>query len=268
MIHRKVLYGYRIQDGALKIVPEERQVVGRIFTLYNAGASYQRISDVLNRDKIPYCAEAPLWNKHKVKRLLENPRYTGKDGYPEIVDRDTFQTARHQSEGKIVRRQSPDAKSPVEYFAPYLRCVCGGRLTRLGGGWQDNTKLYLKCGACESSITMETTETVDEIVRQFHTHECPKQTDYVPSAEVIRLNNAINRGMEKPDSPEAVMALILQGATARYECCPEPQRCDDTDVPKEVDWRRFRQVVSHIQVTQDAVVTVQFKEDENLGKEP
>ena len=33
-----------------------------------------------------------------------------------------------------------------------------------------------------------------------------------PSAEVIRLSNAINRGLEQPDSPEAVMALILQGA--------------------------------------------------------
>ena len=166
-----------------------------------------------------------------------------------------------------MRRRSPDAKSPVEHFAPYLRCACGGRLTRLGGGWQDNTKLYLKCGACESPIMVSMTETVDEIVRQFRTHECPKQTDYVPSAEVIRLHNAINRGLEKPDSPEAVMALILQGAAARYECCPEPRRCEDTDFPKEVDWRRFRQVVSYIQVTRDAVVAVRFKEDENLGKE-
>ena len=33
-----------------------------------------------------------------------------------------------------------------------------------------------------------------------------------PSAEVIRLSNAINRGLDQPDSPEAVMALILQGA--------------------------------------------------------
>ena len=267
MIHRKVLYGYRIQDGALKIVPEEQQTVRRIFTLYNAGASYQRISDALNRDKIPYCAEAPLWNKHKVKRLLENPRYTGKDGYPEVVDRDTFQMAKNEIAEKNTGRKSSDDKSPLARLTPYFRCACGGKLARIGGKWQNGTMLYLKCGACESSITMETTETVDEIVRQFYTHECQKQTDYAPSADVIRLHNAINRGLEKPDSPEAVMALILQGAAARYECCPESQRCEDTDVPKEVDWCRFRQVVSYIQVMRDAVVTVRFKEDENLGKE-
>ena len=76
MINRKVLYGYQIQNGTLEIVPEEQRAVSMVFTLYNAGASYQAISDALNRQGIPYCREVPLWNKHKVKRLLENPRYT------------------------------------------------------------------------------------------------------------------------------------------------------------------------------------------------
>lgn len=73
MINRKVLYGYQIQNGALEIAPEEQRAVSMVFTLYNAGASYQAISDALNRQDVPYCREVPLWNKHKVKRLLENP---------------------------------------------------------------------------------------------------------------------------------------------------------------------------------------------------
>ena len=82
MTNRKILYGYQIRDGALAIVPEEQQVVLMVYTLYNAGASYQNISDALNRQNIPFFPEAPLWNKHKVKRVLENTRYIGKDGYP------------------------------------------------------------------------------------------------------------------------------------------------------------------------------------------
>ncbi len=74
----------------MEIVPEEQQTVKRIFTLYNAGASYQGISDALNQGNIPYSQEVPLWNKHKVKRLLENPRYTGQDDYPAIVDMEEF----------------------------------------------------------------------------------------------------------------------------------------------------------------------------------
>ena len=49
MINRKILYGYRIRNGILEIVPEEQQTVKRIFTLYNAGASYQGISDTVNQ---------------------------------------------------------------------------------------------------------------------------------------------------------------------------------------------------------------------------
>ena len=47
MINRKVLYGYQIQHGALEIVPEEQRTVSMVFTLYNAGASYQAISCLL-----------------------------------------------------------------------------------------------------------------------------------------------------------------------------------------------------------------------------
>lgn len=66
MINRKILYGYRIRNGILEIVPEEQQTVNRIFTLYNAGVSYQGISDALNQGNIPYSQEVPLWNKYSL----------------------------------------------------------------------------------------------------------------------------------------------------------------------------------------------------------
>ena len=66
MTNRKILYGYRIRNGILEIVPEEQQTVKRIFTLYNAGTSYQGISDALNQGNIPYSQEVPLWNKYSL----------------------------------------------------------------------------------------------------------------------------------------------------------------------------------------------------------
>ena len=66
MTNRKILYGYRIRNGILEIAPEEQQAVERIFTLYNAGASYQGISDALNQGNIPYSQEVALWNKHSL----------------------------------------------------------------------------------------------------------------------------------------------------------------------------------------------------------
>lgn len=98
MINRKVLYGYQIQNGALEIAPEEQRAVSMVFTLYNAGASYQAISDALNRQDVPYCREVPLWNKHMnivIKKMETDAEIKGKayvhwkswqEAYSGIVD--------------------------------------------------------------------------------------------------------------------------------------------------------------------------------------
>lgn len=167
MSKRKILYGYQIQDGALTVSSQEGAVVERIAMLYIEGLSYQKISDTLNKEQVPFSTEAPLWNKHKVKRLLENPRYTGTDGYPPILKRDVFQEVQRKIWAKTVNHQKQAApnvsKLPVE----------------------------------ELSVPAAT---------------------YNPSSEVIRLSNAINRALEKPEEPEEVISLILQGAAARYAC--------------------------------------------------
>ena len=95
-----------------------------------------------------------------------------------------------------------------------------------------------------------------EANRQIYAYEHPKQPAYAPSAEVIRLSNDINRGLEQPDSPEAVMALILQGAAARYDCCPEPiSEYENFDHLPKADWNHFRRVVSYITITQEHIIT-------------
>ena len=135
MINRKVLYGYQIRNGALEIVPEEQRAVSMVFTLYNAGASYQAISDALNRQSIPYCREVPLWNKHKVKRLLENPRYTGKEGYPILVEADIFQAAQEKTaallhlgaDDRFYSKAEADRKFGTAYTLPCATAaVLGG----------------------------------------------------------------------------------------------------------------------------------------------
>ena len=122
-----------------------------------------------------------------------------------------------------------------------------------------SSELHLKCGSCGSTITTDTDTVLTEANRQIYAHEHPKQPAYAPSAEVIRLSNAINRGLEQPDSPEAVMALILQGAAARYDCCPEPiSEYENFDHLPKADWNHFWRVVSYITITQEHIITVQF----------
>lgn len=86
---RTIPYGYRIQDGKLMTCQEEALVVRQIVSQYLQGLSYRQIANLLNQNQVPYSADAQ-WDKHKVKRMLENPRYIGADGYPIILDSQQF----------------------------------------------------------------------------------------------------------------------------------------------------------------------------------
>ena len=258
MTNRKNLYGYRIENGEMTVVPDEKAVVERVARLYLTGASYQVIADSLNKAGTPFSPQAPLWNRHKVKRLLENPRYTGAKGYPVILDENTFHAVqakiRAKTEGYTYKEKRPAIK-----LKDHLRCTCGGALQRVGGTIRRQDTLYLKCAACGIHVTILDEDLLAEVSRQMAEHSAPKEQPYAPNGEVIRLTNAINRGLEHPDAPEDVVALILRGVSARYNCCPTPTEQKNKHRLSEADLNRFGQAVSHITITGNLDVTVHFK---------
>ncbi len=258
MINRKNLYGYRIENGELTIVPQEAATVERIATLYIAGASYQTIADSLNKSGTSFSQEAPLWNKHKVKRVLENPRYTGLDSYPPILDEVTFQAVQAKIKAKTDGYTFKE-KRPALRLKDYLRCDCGGALHRTAGANRRKDTLYLKCDACGTQFAILDDTLLDQVSRQIAEYKRPADSPYVPSSEVVRLTNAINRGLENPNAPEDVVALILQGVSARYDCCPAPIEQANNYRLSGADLKCFGQVVSHIAITGNQDATVHFK---------
>ena len=260
MTNRKILYGYQIKNGDLTIIESEAAVVSRVFTLYIEGRlSYQKISDTLNGDHIPFGPETPFWNKHKVKRLLENPRYAGADGYPVILEQEVFDTAQSIIQGKTSNYKRTEDR-PVLRFKKYLRCgACCGRLLGTGGKGQNRNTLYLRCEHCGMQVALPDANLMDTVSRQLAEHDAPTEGTYIPSADTIRLTNAINRGLEHPDKPEDIVSLILQGVSARYDCCPAPTESETFNRPAEVDFKSFGQAVSHITITGENIVTVYFK---------
>lgn len=257
MTKRKILYGYQIRRGELVIQPQEAIVAKRIATLYMDGLSYQKISDTLNADGILFSQEAPLWNKHKIKRLLENPRYTGTDGYPAVIDGDDFQIIQSKIQSKS-EDQMRSEQRPALRMKEYLRCACGGSFHRTAGPSRRKDTLYLKCGTCGKQFKILDSDLLSEISKQMAEHDKPAEEGYVPSSETVRLTNAVNRGLERPEQPEEIVKLILQGVSARYDCCPAPTESDTFNRPAEVDLKRFGQAVSHITIS-DGTITVHFK---------
>ena len=79
---RKIPFGYQVQNGRINCQPEEAKFVRSIFSHYLLGSSYSQIADEMARQGVRYHQHTAQWNKHMVKRILENERYLGMDGYP------------------------------------------------------------------------------------------------------------------------------------------------------------------------------------------
>ena len=129
----------------------------------------------------------------------------------------------------------------------------------MGGTVRRKDTLYLKCGVCNARVAIPDEDLLAQVSRQMAEHDYPDEQLYVPSAEVVRLTNAVNRGLEHPSAPEDVVALILQGVSARYDCCPAPIEQENLRRPAEADLKRFGQAASHITITGNLDVTVHFK---------
>ena len=111
MKKRTVLYGYQIQHGDFVVVPAEQAIVKRIFVDYHRGGSYQKIADQLNAEKIPFYQGTGGCDKHKVTRLLEDPRYIGEKRYPALIDQKLFQIVQEEIKHKAAHCRKKDGQA-------------------------------------------------------------------------------------------------------------------------------------------------------------
>lgn len=77
-VNCKKFLGYtRDKDGNLVIVPEEAELVRRIFRLFLEGNSSYRIKEALEADGIPTVTGNTKWSASVIDRMLSNEKYMG-----------------------------------------------------------------------------------------------------------------------------------------------------------------------------------------------
>ncbi len=88
--NRNIPFGYCVINGKYDLNIAESQVVQKIFSDYIGGKSLKVIASEM---KIPYNTAKTVWNKNMVCRVLENKKYIGENGYPQIVEKHEFEQA-------------------------------------------------------------------------------------------------------------------------------------------------------------------------------
>ena len=121
MGNRKLPFGYQMRMGEIVRSEPEAKAVQDIFLQYTLGASLKEIAEQMSKTGPTYDT-GKSWNKNMVARILENPKYTGTDSYPKIVDITLFEAvaAKRQTKQRLPER-TPAQKA--------LRRICTKPLT-------------------------------------------------------------------------------------------------------------------------------------------
>ena len=72
------LYAYKkAEDGSLRIIPEQAEVVRKIFNSFLAGHSVRMIKDELETQGIPATKGGTVWSESVIRSILKNEKYCG-----------------------------------------------------------------------------------------------------------------------------------------------------------------------------------------------
>lgn len=78
IINYKHLYGYRKgADGKPEIIPEQAEIVRKIYDLFLCGTPIRGILEYLNANNIPNISGKSQWAKNAVNSILTNEKYCG-----------------------------------------------------------------------------------------------------------------------------------------------------------------------------------------------
>lgn len=130
MKKRNIPFGYQYRNGAITIQPQEAVVLNRIFSEYQNGLSLLEIASRLNDENIEYQTGVTGWNKSRIMRLIEDKRYTGKSGFPAIIDEDTHQAMMEIKAHKNTQHSTDRNHEIFHIDVPVVCPVCGSEMSR------------------------------------------------------------------------------------------------------------------------------------------
>ena len=265
-------YGYEEgEDGKPKIVPNEAEVIRRIYKSYLAGQSLRMIKDALESEGIPNAKGVPQWHPAVLQSILSNEKYCGdvlrqktfvedtiskrvkkntgqrpmyliQDHHEGIISREMFQAAQaelaRRNAGKAPsQKQAPTGRA--KYSAKYAlsdRLVCG-----------ECGSLHRRCVWTHHGKRREVWRCISRIdYASKYCHNSPT-LDEKPLQDAILA--AINSVMSRKES------LVQEISDAmRIELVPtdgEALSLGDIDRLIEDEERKFAELFASVQTNQD-----------------
>ena len=163
---RSVLYGYKCVGGNIECDNAEKIVVLNIFRMYSVGESLLKIAEGLNKQRVEYNSGVCGWNKARLARIIDDKRYTGRNGYPRIIDETLYENSRKLKKRKNVQKNVDKTAGVFQIRIP-IRCAeCGGQMIRkFDCRRKRKTKWICKNPACKKETFISDEETLARLTK-------------------------------------------------------------------------------------------------------
>ena len=215
-----------MQGGVIVPCLREKAIVQEVFSRYLAGENLSQLAESLTGRNIEYLPGETVWNKSRIKRMLEDWRYLGNDMYEAIIDEGMFAAV---NSAKTERRSHSGSERSLKdkRLCHMVLCgMCGHRLFyRIDNSRKCKAFWYCKNQDCKCSVQMSLPRLREEITTLLNRLiEVPLLGDNAeiestdePVVEVLKLENEIAHATERanPDM-DAVQAMILRCAEIKY----------------------------------------------------
>ena len=219
----KTFLGYRKgADGQPEIVPEQADIVRRIYNDFLAGATYLEIAKRLTEEHVPTMGGGNRWFSERIKSILENEKYKGdallqktyitdpiskrvkknngelpmyyvENSHPAIIERRIFERVQEEIARRVGKKKVKQTGTKTE-------------LGRYSGKYALTELLY--CGECGTPYRRCTWSRNG---KKKIVWRCVSRLDYgkkycknSPSVEESRLHNAIAAAITKKANSEEI----------------------------------------------------------------
>lgn len=224
MKNRTVPYGYKYEKGIIVLHPQESEIVKQICSAYLEGKSLLSIATMLNEQKVEYMPGVIGWNKARLKRIIEDERYLGKESYPAIINEQTFMAMQRIKESRNTQKGT-DRKTDIFQIAVPVKCpICGQRmLRRHDSRYKVQQRWICENEECRTLIKIADSDLL-EAVNSIFTEIKPEfinQTDTIksePSMAVRLVNNEIAQLFDTAEiDKDTLRKKLLESVSKRYK---------------------------------------------------
>lgn len=142
------LYGYRKADDNYEIVPEEAEIVRKIFDCYEHGVSTMEIARTLTETGAPRLKTQQDWDDTRIRRIIENEKYAGDYKTQKYYSKDVLDRRHYKNDGVLPSVYIVNSHEAIIPRKQFERCSQILNMRKKGTALQYPFGEYLRCPYC------------------------------------------------------------------------------------------------------------------------